>query len=124
MTQKTPEQLTLEALEALTCFKGTLYYKQLGQWVIDHISTIRHALSARQWMPIESAPDNENVIVCWKSKGWIGEARRHEQGWLWAQVDPCDYHADYIYPEYWQPLPDAPPSGGEEKLTTKEGEKI
>lgn len=63
---------------------------------------------SQQWQPIETAPEDENVIVCWQAKGWLGEAKKHPGGWLWAQVDPSDYHADYIYPEYWQPLP-APP---------------
>lgn len=41
----------------------------------------------------------------------VGEALHQGQdGWWWAQTYPTDYGSGRIYPEFWQPLPDAPAS--------------
>jgi hypothetical protein len=59
-----------------------------------------------EWQPIETAPENETILVCQARNRIIRTARgKNEQGNWRTGADPMDYIAGVTH---WQPLP-APP---------------
>lgn len=68
------------------------------------------AADARRWQPIETAPQDEPIILAVRdriTRRWIiGEGRWWEE---WYLTD--EYHRqveDYDQPTHWQPLPPPP----------------
>jgi hypothetical protein len=63
------------------------------------------------WLPIETAPADQAVIVF--ADGAVGEAMLHANDgygdgeWWWAN-EYQDYHAEEIRPTHWMPLPEPP----------------
>lgn len=66
------------------------------------------------WMPIESAPHGQDVIVT--NGHVVGEGRCHdEHGWFWAGTNPTDATDGTIYgATLWMPLPPPPCAGSGE----------
>ncbi len=63
------------------------------------------------WMPIETAPRGEFVLVCGsKRMGFPSVARcmKYETGIEWT-IETCSSVETIYPPKYWMPLPNMPP---------------
>ncbi len=67
------------------------------------------------WLPIESAPKDENVIIA-TTKDWVGEARldyhAHNENWRWVWANTDMPIAPELEPLKWQHLPAHPGISG------------
>lgn len=90
----------------------------------DDIREILKDAVGSQWRIIESAPQDEPVILavyCGPTAGWlVGEGiyDLEFRGWRWVNLDPSDSRevVQRLSPEFWMPLP-APPTNPEERKT-------
>ncbi|WP_410171137.1 DUF551 domain-containing protein [Brucella intermedia] len=64
------------------------------------------------WLPIESAPHNEKVLLSWKDclGEWTFEVFEASWGWRTDTVSNVSTHGKATH---WRPLPSAPSEGAE-----------
>ncbi|OZI21756.1 hypothetical protein CAL18_12595 [Bordetella genomosp. 7] len=71
---------------------------------------LRAELQARQWMPIETAPHDQEVLLGWYERdgAWKAEVGMASWGWRTTRVNNISLHGRATH---WQTLPPAPPQG-------------
>jgi len=71
---------------------------------------LRAELQARQWMPIETAPHDQEVLLGWTEwdGAWRAEVGMASWGWRTDRVSNISRHGRATH---WQTLPPAPPQG-------------
>ena len=118
-TQPTDVQAALEALEEITAYLGSddAYWPQ-GEMEKVHklVEAIRAALEAQQWQPIETAPENELVLLYCPETGCVSNKERVEldyasQGWRNEVANNMSYHS---WATHWMPLPKPPQTAQED----------
>jgi hypothetical protein len=67
---------------------------------------------AMNWRPIETAPDDTDVIVANLDHINIRVAWRHAESGRWWRPNTGPLPASYIIPTHWMPLPSKPPAAG------------
>ncbi|MDB5557092.1 MAG: hypothetical protein JWQ36_26 [Enterovirga sp.] len=66
--------------------------------------------SSAQWMPVESAPKDEPILVYTRPWGAIVAVLSTEFGeWLSRMQVPVSIREEHELPTHWQPLPSPPP---------------
>lgn len=78
--------------------------------LLNENDALRAELQARQWMPIETAPHDQEVLLGWADWDgvWITEVGMASWGWRTARVNNISLHGRATH---WQTLPPAPPQG-------------
>lgn len=77
--------------------------------LLDEIDRLRAELQATQWLPIETAPKDELILVGPTKRMGICVAMNHSRdGWVTETVSEW---ANIYVPTVWMPLPPAPPQG-------------
>lgn len=100
--------------EMLTVAEMIAEIRRLGERCRELFDSRASLAAALRWQPIETAPSaGHDVLVVVHGDGRlvVGEARLHDDGWYWANLDAGDYHASPITPTHWRSLPDPPTSG-------------
>lgn len=60
-----------------------------------------------EWQPIETAPRDGTLVLCWLNIGGHALVYRHRSAWRTGPI------GEAVKPTHWQPLP-APPKEGED----------
>ncbi len=113
-------------LKALTAKleSNALAYEMLGEKQLPALLRVAAAALAPQWQPIESAPADELVVVCWLDDEGTENPERHEfdyiEDGMWVNHANLVEHAqavaqpgsrvpkDHAPYQWWMPLPDPP----------------
>ena len=78
--------------------------------LLDENDALRAELQARQWMPIETCPRDQEVLLGWYEwdGAWKTEVGAASWGWRTDRVSNISKHGRATH---WQTLPPAPPQG-------------
>jgi len=61
-----------------------------------------------RWLPIETAPEDEWVLIGWTGKEELDIAKHRTHGW----TSGSGFHPEDPQPTHWQPLPSPPENKG------------
>lgn len=95
-----------ESLDTLdTALKIAKANRDVGSRIEPEIETIRRALVAQRWQPIETAPDASEAILVW-CPDRLNMYLVTWQG-MWCHFGP-GFHTLQETPTHWVPLPEPP----------------